>query len=98
MIAPIVEPIFCGGILWKGHHTQQTVLQHLLQSHDSIPDCYDVGHLARLGPEVIIVVSNDAITDGIYPTVKIKQVPYCVSVFKAVHPSHFEGNQLLASD
>ena len=70
MIATIVEPIFCRRILWKGHHTQQTVLQHLLQAHDSISDSYDVGHLARLRPEVIIVVSNDAITDGINPTVQ----------------------------
>ena len=98
MITSIVEPIFSRGILWKGHHTQQTILQHLLQSHDAIPDCYDIGHLARLGSEVIIVVSNDAITDGVNPTVEIKQVLYRISIFKAVHASHIEGNQRLASD
>ncbi len=94
MIATIVEPVFCGGILGEGHHAQQTVLQHLLQTHDSIPGSDNVGHLACLWPEVLIVVTNDAITDGIDPTVKIQQIPYRVTIFKAVHPSHSEGDQL----
>ncbi len=94
MIATIVETVFCGRVFRKSHHPEQTILKHLLQSHDSIAGSDDFGHLARLGTEVMIVVSNDAITDGIHPTVKIKQVLNGVAIFKTVHSSHPKGNQL----
>ena len=63
MIATLVKPMFCWRILWKRHHTQQTILQHVLQTHDSLPYPDDVGHLACFWANVIIVVSDDVNAD-----------------------------------
>ena len=67
MIPTIIEAILRRRILGKGHDSKQAIFQQLLEPHNPIPHSDNLGHFPRLGPEVITVIPDDAIVDGIDP-------------------------------